>query len=501
MKNPKQFVFLPQKLNKMITTIDIFKLFLEHPVVTIDSRNCPPGSIFFAIRGDKYDGNAFAADALKAGPSYAIIDREEYKTADKRLILVDNALGFLRSTAIHNRFRFCKPVIAITGTNGKTTTKELVAAVLSKKFNVLRTEGNLNNHIGLPLTMLRLTEEHDVAVVELGASAKGEIEAGASIAMPDYGLITNVGYAHLEGFGSFDEVLDTKCELLNFCTGSDRHLFLNMEFEKLLTEKRPDIVNGFQYVANTNKIRYGMETEETLKQTEPVDFLTPLPLVLGEFVAHSSPFLTFKWRTTKDVSGDVKRNVGRDASRHVSTRGRRRVGLRYYNVETRLVGDYNLENALAAITVGLEFGLTPEQINEALSEYTPSNNRSQLVETGDNNVTADAYNANPSSMRAALLNFAKTEASPKAVILGDMLELGTNSLDFHKEIIDLLVQSKLDAVLLCGQLFKAAAESRYQCFDDVQQLCEYLTDKPLKGYNILLKASHGIHLEKALGLL
>jgi len=447
-----------------MTVPELYKIFLEHPTITIDSRNCPPESIFFALRGSKSDGNAYASSALSAGSSFAVIDDASYLT-DPRMLLVNNVLEALQSLAQLHRQTLKTPVLAITGTNGKTTTKELIAAVLSRKFNVLYTQGNLNNHIGVPLTLLRLTPAHEIAAIEMGANHPGEIRTLAEIAQPDYGLITNVGCAHLEGFGSLEGVIKTKCELLDYLIDTGGTFFMNTTLESDITASRhcdPSVFRHCEGEARSNPpkiIRYS----ETNKTQEPPTLIT------GEVTARH-PFLAFKWQQSAGVEKAV---------------------------QTHLVGDYNLLNALAAITVGVYFGVKPDKINSAIAEYQPSNNRSQLVKTADNELIIDAYNANPSSMRAALANFAASESSPKAVILGDMLELGDQSLHLHKEITELITASRFDKVLLCGADFTAVAGSTYPCFISVEQLINYLKINPLKGYTILLKASHGININQA----
>ena len=460
--------FVPQNIKNMLIS-ELYTLYNQHPVITTDSRVCPYGSIFFALKGESFDGNAFAEKALQSGCSYAVIDDISY-CADDRMILVDDVLTTLQQLACMHRKTLGIPVIGITGTNGKTTTKELAAAVLSKKYNTLYTQGNLNNHIGVPLTLLRLTGKHEIAVIEMGANHPGEIRDLANIARPDLGLITNVGYAHLEGFGSFEGVVRTKGELYEFVRIAGGKVFINKDNE-YLTEIAGDL----------EQITYGMMP----------DFETPeKELFVSGKVLSRNPFLSFVWQQ----------------------QGK---GTQHY-VETHLVGDYNLCNALAAITVGVYFDIAPEQINDAIANYEPSNNRSQLIKTKNNTITIDAYNANPSSMRAALENFASppekslkthfgdprtkpsvttVESLPKAVILGDMLELGEKSPELHTDIIKLTETLGIEKILLCGEQFSAVGKNHI-CFSSVVALDEFLKEEPLCGYHILIKGSHGIHLEK-----
>ena len=445
---------------------ELYTLYKQHPVITTDSRVCPSGSIFFALKGESFDGNAFAGKALQEGCAYAVIDNDSYCT-DDRMIVVDNVLSTLQQLACMHRKTLGIPVIGITGTNGKTTTKELTAAVLSKKYNTLYTQGNLNNHIGVPLTLLRLTHKHNIAVIEMGANHPGEIRDLANISMPDYGLITNVGYAHLEGFGSFEGVVSTKGELYDFLRKTEGEIFINIDNEHLT-----GIAGGLE------QITYGVANTNALT-----------PFISGK-VLNRHPFLSFEWRQR-----------GKSAQ---------------YSVETHLVGDYNLCNVLAAITIGVYFDVAPEQINDAIANYEPSNNRSQLMKTANNTLIIDAYNANPSSMRVALENFASSPeappenisnmhtgnppakpsiTSPKAVILGDMLELGEKSPELHDDIVKLAETLGIENILLCGKQFSAVGK-RHKCFPSVEALDGYLNENPLRGYNILIKGSHGIHLEK-----
>jgi UDP-N-acetylmuramoyl-tripeptide--D-alanyl-D-alanine ligase len=418
---------------------ELYQLFKQYPVICTDSRNCLPDSLFFALKGETFDGNLFSEKALLGGCAYAVVDNPAMKT-DNRYILVDDVLQTLQQLAAYHRQILRTPVIGITGSNGKTTTKELLAAVLSTKYNLLYTSGNLNNHIGVPLTLLRLKPEHEMAVIEMGANHPGEIQALSGIAQPDFGIITNVGYAHLEGFGSFEGVIRSKGELYDYLRNTNGKIVIHKDNTCLQS-----IAEGLE------QITYGENKDA---------------FVSGK-VVRSHPFLCLEWETA--------------GAQHAIT--------------THLVGDYNLFNALAAIAFGLYFEVSAPEINRAISEYVPTNNRSQRKKTSHNELIIDAYNANPSSMQAALENFASLDVSPKAIILGDMLELGAESLKLHAAIIKKIDLYGFEKVLLCGKQF-SATDSAYPCFPTLEALSRHLTANPLHGYHILLKGSHGIHLEK-----
>ena len=385
----------------------LYQIFLNCGTVTTDSRNCPKGSLFIALKGDSFNGNAFAAQALNDGCAYAVIDETGHNPKDdERYILVDNCLETLQQLANYHRRQLGTRIIGITGTNGKTTTKELISAVLSQSYHVLYTLGNLNNHIGVPTTLLRLKAEHDLAVIEMGANHPGEIKFLSNIAEPDYGIITNVGKAHLEGFGSFEGVIKTKGELYDYLRAKHGTVFIDHDSEDL---KR--IAGGL------HQICYGSPCDEVLS-------------VEGE-VIECAPFLKFRWRPA---------------------------GGEWQEVQTGLIGAYNMQNMLAAATIGRTFGVEVDSINRALAAYEPKNNRSQLMETDDNKLLVDAYNANPTSMRAAIENFRDMKVERRMVILGDMGELGESSWKAHQAIADLLVESGFEHVWLVGPKFKAVNE-------------------------------------------
>lgn len=430
-----------------MTTKQLYDIFLAHPVITTDSRDCPQDSIFFALRGDSFDGNKFAAMALDKGCAYAVIDDANYAVdGDKRYIVVDDVLLTLQQLAREHRRHFHGPVIEITGTNGKTTTKELVSAVLSQKYNVLYTLGNFNNHIGVPKTLLRLASEHEIAVIETGANHPGEIKTLVEIVEPDCGLITNVGVAHIEGFGSFEGVVKTKGELYdNLRNNPDGFIFLHGDNEHL------------QGIAHDLKaITYGSVGKGYAVEGEVVE---------------CAPFLKFRWRPQAAAS-------------------------EWHEVQTHIVGSYNIDNALAAACVGLHFGVTPEQVDRALAAYVPTNNRSEMRETERNSLIVDAYNANPSSMNAALQNFALVTPpanKTKMLILGDMKELGTVSKQEHANVVAMLQQLGFDEVWLVGDNFKSA-NPPYPVFADVEEVKTALAEQPLADRLILIKGSNSTKL-------
>ena len=426
---------------------ELYEIFSEHPEVTTDSRNCPAGALFFALKGSSFNGNLFASQALASGAAYAIVDEADVIPAegDKRYILVPDVLKTLQALAHCHRKQFHGPVIEITGTNGKTTTKELLTAVLSKKYNVLSTLGNLNNHIGVPKTLLRIKPFfHHIAVVETGANHPGEIAFLANIVDPDCGLITNVGRAHLEGFGSFKGVCQTKGELYDYLRKKNGgFIFLNTD-NPYLQEMAQGLV--------------------TLNYGEPGN---GEKMVEGE-VLGCNPFLTLRWRK------------GHTGTWHIT--------------ETHLIGAYNLQNALAAACAGIRYGVTENDITEALSAYIPQNDRSELRSTPRNRLVVDAYNANPSSMTEAIKNFSLITGEHKMVILGDMKELVSASEEEHQKIIDMLQQQEdVEMVWLVGENFMQT-KSPFRCFTDVEEVKKELAGHPLSGHLILIKGSNGTRL-------
>lgn len=424
----------------------LYTIFREYPSITTDSRNIPPQSIFFALKGANFNGNTFAGEALQKGAAYAIIDEPEF-AVDDRLILVDDVLTCLQQLARHHRDQLKLPILAITGTNGKTTTKELIAAVLAKKYKVNFTQGNLNNHIGVPLTLLSMNLETEFGVVEMGANHPGEIKTLCEIANPDFGIITNIGKAHLEGFGSFEGVIKTKSEMYDFLRDKGCKCFLNADNPLLV-----------QQAEGLRQISYGTSTSHFMP---------------GE-LASTDNYLVVKALFNKG----------------------------WLYLKSKLVGDYNFENLLAAACVGKYFEVDPLKIQEALAEYIPANNRSQLIRKEKNTIIMDAYNANPTSMMAALTNFSSIKNDNKCVILGDMLELGEVSEEEHQKIVTYIENQNFSDVFLIGPQFKNTQDrTEKKKFEHVELLSNYLKTQPIENKLVLIKGSRGIHLEKILELL
>ncbi len=436
-----------------MNTSALYEVFLKHPHICIDSRKATEDSLFFALKGDNNDGNEYAEKALEKCP-YAIIDNPDY-AKDNRYILVDNVLDTLQKLATYHRKRLGLPILTITGTNGKTTTKELTARVLSKKYNVFYTQGNLNNHIGVPLTLLSMTKEHTFGVVEMGASHKGEIAKLCKIAAPDFGIITNVGRAHLEGFGSFDGVKKTKGELYQYLHENDGMAFVNYDNEILEDLNPPH-----------NIIYYG----------------TKIFTHCQGKIEDSPLYLSLKWMPSDEVIANENEVVNNDN----------------YTIHTHLIGAYNFENALAAICVGNNFGIKPADIKDAIENYIPQNNRSQMVKTENgNSVLLDCYNANPSSMDVAINNFANIKADSKVLILGDMLELGDASSREHGVLVGLIQRLGFEDVYLVGKNFSSIKDAHvFQCFYDSDDCAKKIESLKLTGHTILVKGSRGMKMEK-----
>lgn len=425
-------------------------IFLKHPVVTTDSRLCPKDSIFFALKGERFNGNLFANGALEAGCAYAVVDELDEENHDERIIKVDNVLVALQQLATYHREKLKIPIIAITGTNGKTTTKELMGIALSREFKVAYTQGNFNNHIGVPLTLLTMNKSHEIGVVEMGANRPGDIKELCEIAKPNYGLITNVGKAHLEGFGSLENVINTKCELYDYIRAHEGKVFVNRDNPYLLERSE-----------GMDRILYGKDDPS---------------LFASGSIANATPFLEFDWSFF-------------DSS---------------YRVKTRLVGEFNFDNAISTVAVCKFFGINSERISAALEEYEPQNHRSQFKRTKKNDLIIDAYNANPTSMKASLEFFTNVPTTlPKMVILGEMKELGALALEEHQRLIRFLETHPFDRVILVGKIFKdlPVPELGYPVHEDVEGLIEYLKNDPVENYYILLKGSHSVGLEKAINFL
>jgi len=426
-----------------ISIPDLHHAFLTCTGTSTDTRSILSGSLFFALKGPNFNANAFAAEALQKGARYAVVD-DPIVAVDERFLLVPDVLKALQGLACHHRRTFNIPVVAITGTNGKTTTKELVHAVLSADRPTLATSGNLNNHIGVPLTLLRMITDQRIAIIEMGANRPGDIAELMSIAEPTHGLITNVGKAHLEGFGSFMGVIATKTELYAFIKANDGALFVNADDTLLIDQS-----------TGQKRILYGRGAET-------------------------------------DTSGDI---TGTGPFLEMAFAGRDQLA---YQVATRLIGGYNLPNVLAAVAIGQHFGVPDQRIAEALTNYTPSNNRSQFTDTGRNQLVLDAYNANPTSMAAALENFAAMQSDrPKLVIVGDMLELGAESEKEHKAIVALVDRLQLDARYVGKEFAKATDKA----FNAASELIERINADPIHGRFILVKGSRGIKLETVVPVL
>ncbi|MEH3115962.1 UDP-N-acetylmuramoyl-tripeptide--D-alanyl-D-alanine ligase [Pedobacter terrae] len=430
----------------MITTEKLYDYYLKNPVISTDTRNITPGCIFFALKGDLFNANQFAAQALEKGAAFAVIDEEKYAQND-RFLLVEDVLISLQDLARHHRKQLNIPVIGLTGSNGKTTSKELINAVLSERYKTFATFGNLNNHIGVPLSILSITNDVQVAVIEMGANHQKEIALLSTIAQPTHGIITNVGMAHLDGFGGFEGVKKGKAELYAYLKQTNGYTFINRDNPHLLE---------MSTAAGLNKlIYYGTENGNTIK---------------GELKS-SDPFIEVNW-TNHEASSSVK---------------------------TNLTGSYNFENILAAICIGDFFDMSPEEINTGLSNYQPKNNRSQLTKTEKNTVICDFYNANPSSMAAALKNLSIISAHKKTAILGDMFELGAESHHQHELIVKQANESDLDQIIFIGKdfyTFKDVFKGIY--FQTPAEAAQYLQENLVQNHLILLKGSRGMKLESLL---
>ena len=481
---------------------ELYEIYKAHPVVTTDSRNCPEGSIFFALKGETFDGNKFAMQALEKGCAYAVVDDPQLSpccrgtseaeggnnssllTPNSSLILVDNVLDTLQQLARYHREQLGIPVVGITGTNGKTTTKELVATVLSKKYRVQYTQGNFNNHIGVPLTLLSIKPDCEIAVVEMGANHPGEIKTLANIALPTCGLITNVGKAHLEGFGSLEGVINTKKELYDNIVARGGHIFLN-------------VANGLLVEALNKSQQSTVNSQQMASQLTTYAANEKIEADVNGRLLRCAPYVEFEWNFN---NSEYSKNLP-------LSKGECPTGEGVCQLSTNFVGAYNLDNMLAAITVGLHFGVDEKDICDAISNYVPANNRSQLTKTERNTLIVDAYNANPTSMMAAIDNFDIMEGENKVAILGDMLELGEQSEIEHQNIVRRLMESKIERIILVGKEFEKACDklgvrseelgvnSKFSIFNS-QLLTLNSQLSTLNSQLILLKGSNGIGLYK-----
>jgi len=421
---------------------DIFELyqhFLKHPHISTDSRADIENTIFFALKGDNFNGNLFAETALKNGAILAVIDDKNFDKGDQ-YFLVEDALTALQDIARHHRKQNPIPVIGITGSNGKTTTKELVASVLQTTYNISYTQGNLNNHIGVPLSLLQIKNSTDLTIIEMGANHIGEINQLCEIAQPDIGIITNIGKAHIEGFGSFEGVIKAKSELYKFIQSKQAEVIVNGDDELLM-----------QLSDELNRFTYGISNAD-----------------LEAKLLSSTPFLSIKW--------SFKRQE--------------------FVCRTQLYGQYNFYNILAAIAVGLRFDISPDKINQAIELYKPDNNRSQQLKTESNQIILDAYNANPVSMKEAILSFKEFNPENPWLILGDMFELGHISLNEHQLVIDLLKKESFKKVLLVGNDFYQLKNTHsFISFETTEEAMDYLAENTVRNASILIKGSRGMQLE------
>lgn len=420
---------------------DIHKLFLQCKSVSIDTRKIEKDCIFFAIKGENFDANTFALTALELGALFVVIDNASY-AIDERTILVENSLETLQELAKFHRSYLKLPIIALTGSNGKTTTKELINVVLAKKYNTKATVGNLNNHIGVPLTLLSFTKETEIGIVEMGANHKKEIEFLCEIAQPDYGYITNFGKAHLEGFGGVEGVIEGKSEMYQFLAKNEKLAFVNLE-DPIQIEKSAGI-KSFSFGVNNNLADIKIKSIK------------------------ANPFVVIEYDD--------------------------------FDVKSHLIGLYNANNINAAVAMGYYFKVDKNDIKEAIENYIPENNRSQLLKKGSNQIILDAYNANPSSMAVAIANFLQLESANKLMILGDMFELGAESVQEHKLIVDSLLHQDKSKCYLIGKFFyghKVVAET-VEFFETFDSFVAYLKTIQFNENTILIKGSRGMALERTL---
>lgn len=428
-----------------MTTINtLHSLFLNCSSVSTDTRKIEPNCIFFALRGENFDANTFTKEALEKGAKYVVIDNSDY-FIDERTLLVENTLVALQELAKFHRKFLGLPIIALTGSNGKTTTKELIHVVLSKKYNTLATIGNLNNHIGVPLTLLRFKKETEIGIVEMGANHQKEIEFLCDIARPDYGYITNFGKAHLEGFGGVEGVIKGKSEMYDYLKNKNKLIFVNLD--DTIQNEKTITVNRFSFAVNTSQ----SDVRITAVEANPMVKITYNNLLIN----------------------------------------------------SHLIGIYNANNINAAITIGNYFKVSDEQIKEAIENYIPENNRSQLIQKGSNEIILDAYNANPSSMTAAITNFIQLEKENKIAILGDMFELGKESLIEHKKIVESLENQKKIQIYFIGKDFywNKINSNHLHFFEDFNSFSKFIeANKPTNSL-LLIKGSRGMTLERILEII
>jgi UDP-N-acetylmuramoyl-tripeptide--D-alanyl-D-alanine ligase len=456
-----------------MTTENIYNIFLQHPLISTDTRKIAAGSLFFALKGDNFDANTFAQKAIEAGAAYAIIDNPTYQLNEK-YVLVDDVLTALQDLARHHRRQLTIPVIGLTGTNGKTTTKELINSVLSQHFKTQATQGNLNNHIGVPLTILTIDASHQIAVIEMGANHQKEIELLCSIAQPTHGLITNVGKAHLEGFGGVEGVKKGKGELYDY-------LSRKVQKSESLEENEfqlPDLT-GVAFVNSDSVDLMAMQKARDLQNVIFYGTETGNNLVSGK-LTENAPYLSLQW-TNNGFGGS-------------------------YTIKTQLTGAYNLDNILAAICIGVYFKLNSAEINKGIEGYQPKNNRSQIVKTDTNTLICDYYNANPSSMFVAIENMGKIDAEGKALILGDMFEMGAEAAVEHASVIKKAMETEVDERIFIGKEFyevsreNAATVNVPTFYKTAEDAIAGIKANPIKNSTILIKGSRGMALERLVEL-
>jgi UDP-N-acetylmuramoyl-tripeptide--D-alanyl-D-alanine ligase len=427
----------------------LYQIFLQFPDIFTDSRNIKPNGLYFALKGERFDGNKYALESIQKGAKFAIVD-DVSLAGEQGCILVPNVLKLLQDLATYHRRELNIPIIGITGTNGKTTTKELLNAVLKQKFVVYATVGNLNNHIGVPLTLLSMTKKTEIGIVEMGANHCGEIDFLCKIAEPNFGMITNIGKAHLEGFGSFEGVIQTKTELYRYLNDNQGVVFYNSDNVLLETNIKGLTCKLVAYGTSKNECCFG-------------EIITPNPNLFANITC---------------VNSGSELNL---------------------RVESQLVGAYNLENIVASVCIGNYFGVPNELIAEAIRLYCPTNNRSQLVKKGSNQLLLDYYNANPSSMDVAIRNFHDATSNlDKILILGEMLELGEYSQLEHEKLVENLILLGFEKVMLVGKSFKGMNKEGIDYFNDVLELSIYLQKAKVNNSFILLKGSRGVKLENCL---
>ncbi|RVU89707.1 UDP-N-acetylmuramoyl-tripeptide--D-alanyl-D-alanine ligase [Flavobacterium columnare] len=423
---------------------ELYQCFLQCDSITTDTRKITPNSLFFALKGDLFNANEFAQEALNKGALFAVVDEKKYYTDENKMFLVNDSLKSLQELAHYHRTQLGLPVISLTGSNGKTTTKELINCVLSKKYNTVATQGNLNNHIGVPLTLLSIKEDTDIAIVEMGANHQKEIELLCNITSPDFGYITNFGKAHLEGFGGIEGVIKGKSEMYTYIENHHKTVFINLDDP--IQEEKTQKINRYTFSTNNNK-----KANITIQKIE------------------ANPFVKIEYNGIQ--------------------------------IQSNLIGIYNSNNINAAITIGKYFNITDNEIKDAIENYIPNNNRSQLIEKGNNKIILDAYNANPSSMAAALSHFQQLDGS-KIAFLGDMFELGNESLEEHKKIIESIINTTNIQFYFIGKDFYSSKIEKehifyYASFED------FIKNKPneINNTTILIKGSRGMALERILEII